>query len=196
MDIEVLQNGDISLSFLHYALEVRFIVQGSSFQVCKMMGEPFRNACMPSNKARNMQSLSYQKPLPSCFLLSTMSAVYAGAIEHHCPNVTMVLDHFRIVKALNNAVDQDGKVQWRKASIDERKALKGRRWLLFKHSSNRSKKDSHTLNALRKGNRRIHRAWVLKDEFEHFWEGEKRSGLGFISLNSLPYIPKLRLPFV
>ena len=40
---------------------------------------------------------------------------------------------------------------------------------MFKHSSNRSKKDTRTLNALRKGNHRIHRAWVLKDEFEHFW---------------------------
>ena len=26
------------------------------------------------------------------------------------------------------------------------------------------------LNALKKGNRRIHRAWVLKDEFESFWD--------------------------
>ena len=99
-----------------------------------------------------------------------MSQTYIGAIEEHCPNATLVLDRFHIVKALNNAVDQIRKEQWREASIDERKALKGLRWLLFKHSSNRSKKDSRILNALRKGNRRIHRAWVLKDEFEHFWE--------------------------
>jgi transposase len=99
-----------------------------------------------------------------------MSQTYIGAIEEHCPNATLVLDRFHIVKALNEAVDEVRKEQWREASADERKALKGLRWLLFKHSSNRSKKDSHTLNALRKGNRRIHRAWVLKDEFEHFWE--------------------------
>ena len=40
---------------------------------------------------------------------------------------------------------------------------------MFKHSSNRSKKDSRILNNLHKGNLRIHRAWVLKDEFEQFW---------------------------
>jgi transposase len=99
-----------------------------------------------------------------------MSKTYIGAIEEHCPNATLVLDRFHIVKALNNAVDEVRKEQWREASIDQRKALKGLRWLLFKHSSNRSKKDSRILNALGKGNRRIHRAWVLKDEFEHFWE--------------------------
>jgi transposase len=99
-----------------------------------------------------------------------MSAAYIGAIEEHCPNATLVLDRFHIVKALNEAVDEVRKEQWREASDNERKVLKGLRWLLFKHSANRSKKDSRILNALRKGNHRIHRAWVLKDEFEHFWE--------------------------
>jgi transposase len=99
-----------------------------------------------------------------------MSRTYIGAIEHHCPNATLVLDRFHIAKALNEAVDEVRKEQWREASPDNRKALKGLRWLLFKHSSNRSKKDTRILNALQKGNRRIHRAWVLKDEFEHFWE--------------------------
>ncbi len=99
-----------------------------------------------------------------------MSRAYIGAIEDHCPNATLVLDRFHIVKALNKAVDAVRKEQWRMASVDERKALKGLRWLLYRHSSNRSKKDTRTLNSLRKGNRRIHRAWVLKDEFEQFWE--------------------------
>ena len=99
-----------------------------------------------------------------------MSATYIGAIEDHCPNAVLVLDRFHIAKALNKAVDEVRKEQWRQASADERKALKGLRWLLFKHFSNRSKKDSRILNALRKGNYRIHRAWVLKDEFDHFWD--------------------------
>lgn len=99
-----------------------------------------------------------------------MSRAYIGAIEAHCPNVTLVLDRFHIVKALNEAVDEVRKQQWRQAAADERKALKGLRWLLFKHSSKRRPKDSRILNALNKGNRRIHRAWVLKDEFEHFWD--------------------------
>jgi transposase len=99
-----------------------------------------------------------------------MSQAYIGAIEHHCPNATLVLDRFHIAKALNNAVDEVRKEEWRKASGAERKALKGLRWLLYKHSSNRSKEERATLEALRNGNRRIHRAWILKDEFEQFWE--------------------------
>ena len=55
-------------------------------------------------------------------------------------------------------------------AAEDRKALKGLRWLLYRHSSTRSKKDTQTLRALDKANRRIYRAWQLKDEFEQFWE--------------------------
>jgi transposase len=99
-----------------------------------------------------------------------MSQAYIGAIETHCQNAKLVLDRFHIVKKLNEAVDEVRKEQWREASVDERKALKGMRWLLFRHSSTRSKQQTRILNQLRKGNRRIHRAWILKDEFEQFWD--------------------------
>ena len=68
-----------------------------------------------------------------------MSQTYIGAIEDHCPNAKLVLDRFHIAKALNEAVDEIRKDQWRQATSDERKVLKGLRWLLFRHSSNRSK---------------------------------------------------------
>ncbi len=99
-----------------------------------------------------------------------MSSTYIGAIENYCENATLVLDHFHITKALNDAVDEVRKEAWREASEVDRKALKGLRWLLYRHSSTRSKKQTRILNELRKQNNRIHRAWILKDEFEHFWK--------------------------
>ena len=99
-----------------------------------------------------------------------MSEAYIGAIKVHCPNATLVIDRFHIVKALNAAVDEVRKQQWREAGADERKALKGLRWLLYRHSSTRSREDTQTLKTLEKANYRIYRAWRLKDEFEQFWE--------------------------
>ena len=46
-----------------------------------------------------------------------MSPAYIGAITHHCPNVTLVIDRFHLVKALNQAVDEVRKEQWRVPSI-------------------------------------------------------------------------------
>ena len=109
-------------------------------------------------------------PIAPAALELDFQSTYIGAIGAHCPNATLVLDRFHIVKALNTAVDDVRKEQWRLASGNDRKALKGLRWLLYRHSSTRSRKDSRTLKALERGNQRIYRAWRLKDEFERFWE--------------------------
>ena len=105
-----------------------------------------------------------------------MSETYIGAITAHCPNAQLVLDRFHIAKALNAALDEVRKAQWREATGDERKALKGLRWLLFRHPATRSKGDTRLLNQLRKSNRRIHRAWILKDEFNQFWNYKTQRG--------------------
>ena len=98
-----------------------------------------------------------------------MSRAYTESIKDNCPNATLVIDRFHVVKALNGALDEMRKEVWRKLGADQRKAIKGMRWLLGMHSRNRTKAQTRLLNELRKSNNRIYRAWVLKDEFEHFW---------------------------
>ena len=99
-----------------------------------------------------------------------MSETFIGAIEKWCPKATLILDRFHIVKALNEAVDEVRKEEWRKADKAGKKALKGVRWLIWRHATKRSKEDIKSLKSLYMGNRRIHRSWVLKDEFEQFWD--------------------------
>lgn len=110
-------------------------------------------------KARETIDVFFEKELTASqrarirWACCDMSQAYIGAIEAHCPNATLVLDRFHIVRALNAAVDEVRKEQWRVAGADERKALKGLRWLLYRHSSNRSRRDTRTLKALEKANR-------------------------------------------
>ena len=99
-----------------------------------------------------------------------MSETFIGALKTHCPNAKLVLDRFHIAKALNNAVDEVRKEEWRNVEGDERKTLKGIRWILFRNHDTRTKEDKKILDALRKSNRRIHRASILKDEFDRFWD--------------------------
>lgn len=99
-----------------------------------------------------------------------MSETFIGAIREHCPNVYLVLDRFHIVKALNAALDEVRKEEWRTVSGEERKVLKGLRWILFTNHADRTKEDKKVLEDLRKSNRRIHRASVLCDEFDLFWD--------------------------
>lgn len=99
-----------------------------------------------------------------------MAKAYTEAIKAHCPNATLVIDRFHVVKKLNEAVDEVRKEQWRSLGTEGRKAMKGLRWLLGMHSRNRTPQQTDLLSSmLKNANRRIQRAWVLKDEFEHFW---------------------------
>ncbi len=67
------------------------------------------------------------------------------------------------------ALDQARKEEWRDLDTEGRKAIKGLRWLLGLHVGNRTHGHTRFLNRLRHSNRRIHRAGVLKDEFDHLW---------------------------
>ena len=98
-----------------------------------------------------------------------MSRAYTEAIKPHYPNATLIIDHFHVTKALNEAVDEVRKEQWRAMAGEKRKALTGLRWLLYRDTSTRTKGQTRALNRLRHCSRRIHRAWVLKDEFAQFW---------------------------
>lgn len=118
----------------------------------------FFNECLSEGQKKRVQWASCD-----------MSRAYTEAIKYHCPNATLVIDRFHLVKALNQAVDEVRKEEWRVLDAKGRKAIKGLRWLLSRHSSNLTEENTLLLNELRNSNRRIHRAWVLKDEFEHFW---------------------------
>jgi transposase len=99
-----------------------------------------------------------------------MSETFIGAIKTHCPNATLTLDRFHLVKALQEAVDEVRKAAWREADKEEKGFFKGLRWLLRRHAETRSKGQTRTLNKLRTFNRHIWRAWVLKDEFDAIFD--------------------------
>jgi transposase len=63
-------------------------------------------------------------------------------------DAVLVLDRFHVVKRLNAAVDEVRKEQWRNGSKEGRKFYKDIRWILFRHSSIRSPKDTETLKSL------------------------------------------------
>lgn len=105
-----------------------------------------------------------------CLASCDMSQAYIATLERYLVNATIVLDRFHIVKALNEALDEVRKEEWRRVSGDDKLYFKGLRWLLLRGSGTRTKSQTRVINQLRRSNSRIFRAWVLKDEFESFWD--------------------------
>lgn len=99
-----------------------------------------------------------------------MAFAYTSVIKRVLKNTKLIIDRFHVVKALHEAMDEVRKEEWRKVEKSNKVALKGLRWILFRNSSTRHKGQTRTINKLKRSNNRIYRAWLLKDEFEHFWD--------------------------
>ncbi|HKN49010.1 MAG TPA: ISL3 family transposase [Actinomycetota bacterium] len=83
-------------------------------------------------------------------------------------NAIVCLDTFHVVGWATKAVDDVRREEWnalrRSGTADAAKGVKGLRWLLLRNWENLSRSQRSEIRALEAANRRIHRAWRLKEE--------------------------------
>lgn len=93
-----------------------------------------------------------------------LSAAYRSSVTAHAPQAELVFDRFHIQRLASDAVDAVRRSEMRAAeSVDEAKALKGTRWPLLKSPWNLSVTENAKLADLQRANRRIFRAYLLKE---------------------------------
>jgi transposase len=93
-----------------------------------------------------------------------MSAAYIKAVTECSPHAQLVFDRFHVQRLAQDAVDEVRRDEVRAAATrDERKQLKGTRWSLLKSFWNLSFFDSSRLASLQRQNKRLYRAYLLKE---------------------------------
>jgi transposase len=93
-----------------------------------------------------------------------MSAAYIKAVTECSPEAQLIFDRFHVQRLVQDAVDEVRRDEVRAASTDEeRKQLKGTRWPLLKSFWNLSLFESGQLSSLQRENKRLYRAYLLKD---------------------------------
>jgi transposase len=104
------------------------------------------------------------------FVASDMWKAFLAVVRKRCGNAVHVLDRFHVAQLLSKAVDE--------VRRDEARALRktGRttvltktRWLLLKAKKNLKSWQKTRLRDLVKINLRTVRAYLLKEQFQHFW---------------------------
>jgi transposase len=105
------------------------------------------------------------------FVASDMWKPYLTVIARKIPQAIHVLDRFHIVAHLNKAVDE---VRAGEAKEMKRKGLEPllhhSRWCLLKRPSNLTQKQEDKLESLLPYNLRTVKAYLMKEEFQQFWE--------------------------
>lgn len=100
-----------------------------------------------------------------------MSAAYISAVRNNLPNATLVLDHFHVVKSLNEKLSDIRRDLYRDALDEDKKILKGTRWLLLKNPDNldENRNEKARLEEALAINKPLATAYYLKEDLRSIW---------------------------
>lgn len=113
------------------------------------------------------------------FVCSDMWRPYLRVIRERCGNALNILDRFHIVKKMNDALDDVRAAEARKLAHDGYEpVLKHTRWFVLKHKKNLNGNQRVGLRDLLRYNLKTVRAYLLKEQFQQFWQYESPTWAG------------------
>ena len=102
-----------------------------------------------------------------------MSGAYIKAVTEVAPHVQIIFDRFHVQRLAHEALDQVRRAEVRELPTPAaRKPLKGLRWLLHKNPWNLTGLERDKLTALPRANRRLFRAYLLKEALAGILDGK------------------------
>lgn len=93
-----------------------------------------------------------------------MSGAYIKAVSEASPQARIIFDRFHVQRLAHDALDQVRRAEVREVKgTPDASTLKGMRWPLQKSPWNLTPRDHDTLDSLERRNRRLYRAYLLKE---------------------------------
>ena len=92
------------------------------------------------------------------------------SIEEWAPACRIVYDKFHIIQHANDAVDEVRRAEFFRKGRKMRNVIKGKKWLLLSRWKNLAKSQRGVLNRLFLLNRRVFKAYLLKESLEQLWD--------------------------
>ena len=92
------------------------------------------------------------------------------SIEEWAPGCRIVYDKFHIIQHANDAVDEVRRAEFFRKGRKMRDVIKGKKWLLLSRWKNLAKNQRGVLNRVFQLNRRVFKAYLLKESLEQLWD--------------------------
>ena len=86
------------------------------------------------------------------------------------PQAAILFDKFHVVKHLNEALDKVRKEEYARLSGQNRRYIKGQKYVLLSRQENLTADGKQSLKALLAANERLNTAYLLKESFGQLWE--------------------------
>lgn len=90
------------------------------------------------------------------------------------PHARLVFDFFHVVSSFNKIIDKVRNQEYRKVSEEDKKIIKGSRYLLLKNYDNLKNEQKPRLSELLSINQKIFEVYLLKDELKRIWQTDDR----------------------
>ena len=104
------------------------------------------------------------------FVASDMWGAFLKVIRSRCSGAVHVLDRFHVMQLMGKAIDQTRRDEVRRLRANGKDpVLSKTRWVLLKRKRNLTGKQRVRLRELLQWNLRTVRAYLLKEDFQHFW---------------------------
>ena len=95
---------------------------------------------------------------------------FRNSLHDHAPQAEIIYDKFHVLGHLNDAIDKVRRQEYMRASDKDRKFIKGQRYTLLSKEANLNLKGRESLKILLKANKRLNKAYVLKESFAQLWD--------------------------
>ena len=99
------------------------------------------------------------------------------SIEEWAPNCKIVYDKFHIMQHANDAVDEVRRAEFFRKANKMSGLIKGKRWLLLSRWVNLDTGQRQLLNELFAMNRRVMKAYLLKESLDRLWSYHYEGGM-------------------
>jgi transposase len=93
----------------------------------------------------------------------------SSSISQGAPQCKIVYDKFHILQHANDAIDEVRKAEFFRQGKQKRGLIKGKKWLLMSRWKNLTVVQRGELNRLFQLNRRVFKAYLLKESLEQLW---------------------------
>jgi transposase len=99
------------------------------------------------------------------------------SIEQWAPECKIVYDKFHIVQHANDAIDEVRRAEFFRQGPRKRGLIKGKKWLLLSRWKNLTLEHRGELNRLFQLNRKVFKAYLLKESLERLWNYNYRGAM-------------------
>jgi transposase len=114
--------------------------------------------------------LGEKKSMRITLSLMDMWVAFRNGVEKNCPNAEILYDKFHVMKHLNEEIDEIRKQEYRRVSEKQGKYIKGQRFILLSRYKNLDATGKQSLKELFAVNRRLYKAYLLKEQFSQLWD--------------------------